>query len=269
MKCRFTIDRSWALTVLLCLPSATGFADPIDLTELFDEVDSALTNLDATTAAELREAVRDFRTEMQGEYVVQWTPLSAEELHFVIPSPTLELPEKPPVTTRPLWPAPSPSDWPVGAEVYVRQLKRVFIEQGVPAELIWLAEVESGFEPWARSRAGAAGLFQLMPETAELLGLSLKPHDERFLPVKSARAAARYLNYLYEKFRDWRLTLAAYNAGEGRVRRLLDQSRARRYEEIAGLLPVETRLYVPKVEDTILRREGVALRDLKSPSRRP
>src|SRR5439155_25260698 len=153
-------------------------------------------------------------------------------------------------------------DWPVGATVYVSQLKPVFIEEGVPAELVWLAEVESGFVPWARSPSGAAGLFQLMPDTAELLGLSLKPSDDRFVPDRSARAAARYLKYLHEKFHDWRLTLAAYNAGEGRVRRLLEQYRTRSYDAIALRLPWETQTYVPKVETTILRHEGVALGDL-------
>jgi membrane-bound lytic murein transglycosylase D len=201
----------------------------------------------------------------------------ADELQIAIAPPGLELQPRPAPTS-----SPSPDlerrAWrdhlkgeglPVGARLYVQQLKPVFVEEGVPAELVWLAEVESGFEPRARSPVGAAGLFQLMPDTAELLGLSLRPRDDRLVPVKSARAAAQYLRYLHLKFGDWRLAFAAYNAGEGRVRRLLTQHRARSYDEIAVHLPAETQMYVPKVEATILRREEVALNDLKSPAINP
>ena len=139
----------------------------------------------------------------------------------------------------------------------------MFREEGVPPELVWLAEVESGFDPRARSPIGAAGLFQLMPDTAEIMGLNLSPRDERFDPEKSARSSARYLKYLYSKFGDWRLTVAAYNAGEGTVRRLLEKRGAHSYDAIAEDLPAETQMYVPKVEAVIQRREGVSLADLK------
>jgi membrane-bound lytic murein transglycosylase D len=66
-------------------------------------------------------------------------------------------------------------------------------------------------------------------------------------------------------FKDWRLAVAAYNCGEGRVRRLLDQHKARTFDEIATYLPAETQMYVPKVEATLLRREGVKLSQLPAP----
>jgi membrane-bound lytic murein transglycosylase D len=249
--------------------------------------------------ARIQELGRELQTEFQGEYVLSLAPVretadavlpvleknrdthlaallragvqalgTGNVLRVEIPAPTFELPRPLPVPDlclpRPIWPArPRSANWPAGAQPYVRQLKPVFAQEGVPAELVWLAEVESGFQPQARSRAGAAGLFQLMPETAELLGLSLRPTDDRYVPMKSARAAAQYLKYLYEKFSDWSLALAAYNAGEGRVRRLLDQSRSQTYEAIAGRLPAETQLYVSKVEATLLRREGLALGELR------
>ena len=129
----------------------------------------------------------------------------------------------------------------------------------------FLTEVESSFDPKALSPAGAAGLFQLMPLTACGLGLSAAPQDERFQPEKSARVAARHLRHLRGHFGDWRLALAAYNAGETRVDNLLKRNAARTYEAIAPRLPAETQLYVPKVEATLRKREGRTLADLKMP----
>ena len=100
-------------------------------------------------------------------------------------------------------------------------LKPVFADEQAPSELVWIAEVESSFDPQARSPAGAAGLFQLMPATARRFGLKTWPLDQRLNPEKSARAAAKYLDYLHGRFKDWRLALAAYNAGEGTVQKLL------------------------------------------------
>lgn len=154
---------------------------------------------------------------------------------------------------------------PKSAPTYVAQLKPVFAAQQVPGELVWLAEVESSFDPTARSPAGAVGLFQLMPATAKRMGLSLKPDDERLEAEPSARAASKYLHYLHGKFKDWRLALAAYNAGEGRVQELLKRHKARTFDAIAPHLPAETQMYVPKVEAVLHEREGVALAQLKVP----
>jgi len=154
---------------------------------------------------------------------------------------------------------------PTGAKTYVPQLKPIFLAAGIPAELVWLAEVESSFNPEARSPVGAAGLFQLTPATAKSLGLSLSPKDERLNPERSAQAAAKYLRYLYGRFADWRLAFAAYNAGETRVANLLAQNNTRAYYGIAPKLPAETQLYVPKIEATLKKREGRALTDLRLP----
>jgi membrane-bound lytic murein transglycosylase D len=157
-------------------------------------------------------------------------------------------------------------DWPKCATELVPKLKPIFAAELVPEQLVWVAEVESSFNPEARSPVGAAGLFQLMPETAESLGLHRWPSDQRYQPLPSAQAAARYLKRLHAQFGDWRLALAAYNGGEGRVRGLLQRnSGPRSFEAIATRLPAETQMFVPKVEATILRREGVSLADLKTP----
>jgi membrane-bound lytic murein transglycosylase D len=133
----------------------------------------------------------------------------------------------------------------------VPRVQPIFRDQGVPVSIVWLAEVESTFDPDARSPVGALGLFQLMPATAQRFGLNLRPVDERRQPEKNARAAARYLGQLYRNFESWPLALAAYNAGEGRVRRTMRERSATTFDEIAGHLPAETRLYVPKVLATI------------------
>jgi membrane-bound lytic murein transglycosylase D len=148
---------------------------------------------------------------------------------------------------------------PAGAEGYVARLQPVFAAGGVPRELVWLAEVESGFNPTARSPAGACGLFQLMPATARELGLRTMLPDQRTDPDKSAEAAARMLKGLHKKFGDWPLALAAYNAGPGRVQRTLDKQKATTFAEIASALPVETRMYVPKVLAVLKVRAGVSL----------
>ena len=145
---------------------------------------------------------------------------------------------------------------PARADEFLPEIKAVFTGEGLPAELAWLAETESTFNPSAVSPAGARGLFQLMPVTAKAQGLSLLPFDERTNPEKSARAAATLLRRLHRMFDSWPLALAAYNAGEGRVRRILKAQDATTFAQIADALPSETRLYVPKVLATLAVREG-------------
>jgi membrane-bound lytic murein transglycosylase D len=151
---------------------------------------------------------------------------------------------------------------PSEAQGKLLRLQAVFEEVQVPRELAWLAEVESAFDPLARNRAGAVGLYQLMPETARSLGLRVKPIDQRLIPEENARAAARYLRHLYRRFGDWPLVLAAYHAGETRVDRLLAATQANTFEQIASLLPRETRAYVPKMDSVLRRREQRSLGDL-------
>jgi membrane-bound lytic murein transglycosylase D len=157
---------------------------------------------------------------------------------------------------------------PARAAALVPGLKSIFMAEGVPPELVWLAEVESSFNPEAKSPVGALGLFQFMPASAERFGMRLTPRDERLDPDKSARAAAQYLRFLHGRFGSWSLALAAYNAGEGRVGRTLRAQQASTFEEIAAALPNETRMYVPKVAATVELREGVRLNDLPPPRAR-
>lgn len=154
---------------------------------------------------------------------------------------------------------------PPRADELLPVLRAAFAAEGVPEALVWLAETESSFNPRARSPVGARGLFQLMPETAKALGLSLLPFDQRIQPQASARAAAAYLKKLYTRFGDWPLALAAYNGGEGRVSRTLKARGATDFAAIAEHLPAETRLYVPKVLATVRVRAGVGPGELAAP----
>ena len=133
---------------------------------------------------------------------------------------------------------------------YQNKLARILVEEQVPIELLAVALVESGFNPLALSPKGARGIWQLMPATAARYGLTVQPlNDHRTHPEHSTRAAARYLRDLYQQFGDWKLALAAYNWGEGKVQRVINKTGLRDFDEIArrGLLPLETRNYVPAV----------------------
>jgi soluble lytic murein transglycosylase-like protein len=133
---------------------------------------------------------------------------------------------------------------------YRDSLARILIEEKLPVDVLSVALVESGFNPLAISPKGARGIWQLMPDTAMRYGLTVAPgNDQRTHPERATRAAARYLQDLYRMFGDWELALAAYNAGEGRVRRAIERAGAHDFNELARrkLLPLETRNYVPAV----------------------
>jgi membrane-bound lytic murein transglycosylase D len=131
---------------------------------------------------------------------------------------------------------------------YIPMIQDLFQAEGLPPDLAYLAIVESNLNPLALSPKRAAGLWQFMPETAEHFGLRVEPwYDERLDPVLSTRAAARLLAYLHDRYGNWELALAAYNAGESRVNRALRHSRSSGNEDDFWNLPlpVQTRRYVP------------------------
>lgn len=115
----------------------------------------------------------------------------------------------------------------------------------LPTLLVLLPMLESSFDPNAVSHANAAGLWQLIPATAQRFGLQVSPqHDQRFDSKASTDAAIQYLRFLYHKFDDLALTIAAYNAGEGRVARAIKRAGSADFSALT--LPDETTQYVSR-----------------------
>jgi membrane-bound lytic murein transglycosylase D len=134
---------------------------------------------------------------------------------------------------------------------YREMAERIFKQEGVPTDLIWLAQVESGWNPYAYSSAAAKGIWQFIPSTGVRFGLAQNYWvDERSSPEKSTRAAARYLKWLSNRYRgDWTLALAAYNTGEGNIDSAIARSGSRDFWRIhrGGHIAQETRNYVPAI----------------------
>lgn len=146
--------------------------------------------------------------------------------------------------------------WMERAEEYLPEAKRYFRSRGLPTELAYLPFIESGYNPLAKSHAGAAGTWQFIRSTGRNHGLACDKYtDERLDVFKATKAAADYLTTLHEMFGDWTLALAAYNAGEGRVGRLVRSTGAKNFFELAAVnetmsrdarLREETMHYVPR-----------------------
>jgi membrane-bound lytic murein transglycosylase D len=131
---------------------------------------------------------------------------------------------------------------------YKEMILRIFREEGVPQDLIYLAQAESGFKPLALSRARARGMWQFMASRGVGYGLRRSWWvDDRQDPEKATRAAARHLHDLYKQFGDWYLAMAAYNSGPGNVQQAVRRTGYADFWELykRNVLPAETKNYVP------------------------
>lgn len=129
-------------------------------------------------------------------------------------------------------------------------LEKVLIEENVPTDLVYLAMIESGFKTRVKSPAAAAGMWQFMAGTAAEMGLRIDEYvDERFDPIKSAHAAAKYLKKQFARYNVWQLAMAAYNGGPGTVNVAIDRYNTTDYFKLVeyGAMYDETRRYVPRI----------------------
>jgi len=133
------------------------------------------------------------------------------------------------------------------ANYYFPIFEEALDKYDIPIEIKYLAVVESALKPTAKSSAGAKGLWQFMYHTGKEYGLHVNSYiDERTDPLKATEAACQYLKHLHDRFDDWDLALAAYNAGPGNVSKAIRRSGGlRNYWNIRQYLPSETRGYVP------------------------
>ncbi len=134
------------------------------------------------------------------------------------------------------------------SQYYFPLIEEELLKEGLPVELRALPIIESALSPTAFSHAGAAGLWQFMPFTGKSYGLEVNSLvDERRDPIRSTRAACRYLKDLYSIYKEWSLAIAAYNCGPGNVNKALARAGAdcRSFWDIYDYLPRETRGYVP------------------------
>ncbi|MBO5980010.1 MAG: transglycosylase SLT domain-containing protein [Bacteroidales bacterium] len=133
------------------------------------------------------------------------------------------------------------------SEYYMPIFQEIFSQYDMPEELRAMAVIESAMNPLAVSRVGAKGMWQFMYSTAKVYGLHIDSFvDERLDPIKSAHAAAQYLQDAYEIFGDWNLAIASYNCGAGNVNKAIRRSGGKRgFWDIWPYLPRETRGYVP------------------------
>ena len=132
---------------------------------------------------------------------------------------------------------------------YIPVMREIFREKSLPEDLVYVAMIESGFNPYAVSWARAVGPWQFMPHTGKLYGLRIDWWvDERKDPIKSTYAAAEHLKDLHNLFGSWPLALASYNAGAGKVQRAVLRTRSEDFWDLKASRYIrrETKNYIPK-----------------------
>lgn len=140
---------------------------------------------------------------------------------------------------------------------YFDMMDDILTQNGIPKQLKYLAVIESNLKANAVSWAGAVGPWQFMPETAKGMGLQVNSfRDERTDYLKSTRAASKYLNYLFDTYKDWLLVVAAYNCGPGRVNSAIARAGSNNFWSLQYHLPTETRNHVKKFIATHYIMEG-------------
>ena len=137
---------------------------------------------------------------------------------------------------------------------FTQMARKIFREEGVPEDIVWLGQVESTWRPTVKSWAAASGLWQFIPGTGARYGLRQTAYiDERNGFEKATRASAQYLRWLYNRFGNWELAMAAYNTGEGNIDRAISRAGGvRDFWAIYPYIAQETRNYVPNILAVII-----------------
>ncbi|MBC7911823.1 MAG: transglycosylase SLT domain-containing protein [Pyrinomonadaceae bacterium] len=137
---------------------------------------------------------------------------------------------------------------------FMKMARKIFREEGVPEDIVWLGQVESSWRPRAQSWAAASGLWQFIPGTGSRFGLRQTAWvDERNGYEKATRASAKYLKFLANRYNgNWELAMAAYNTGEGNIDRAISRAGSSNFWVIYPYIAQETRNYVPNILATIL-----------------
>jgi membrane-bound lytic murein transglycosylase D len=136
---------------------------------------------------------------------------------------------------------------------FMQMARKIFRDEGVPEDIIYLGQIESAWRPTVRSQAAASGLWQFIPGTGQTYGLRQTAWvDERNGFEKATRASARYLKDLYNHFGDWELAMAAYNTGQGNIDRAIARAGSRSFWKIYPYVARETSNYVPNILAAIL-----------------
>ena len=138
------------------------------------------------------------------------------------------------------------------AYIYIPEVKKILSQYNIPPEFLYLAMAESNFSNRAYSKKRAAGLWQFMPRTAKGFGLKIDEYvDERRDPIKSTKAAAKYLSHLHKRFGKWYLAAIAYNCGGGRLNKAIKKAGSDDLNTLLSprkrYLPRESRLYIRKI----------------------
>lgn len=155
-------------------------------------------------------------------------------------------------------------------EVFFPLFEKALSEHNMPEDVKFLAVIESGLNPKAKSRVGAMGLWQFMPYTGREYKLNVSPYvDDRMDPEMSTEAAMKYLKALHKRYNDWELAMAAYNCGPGNVNKAIRRSGGKRkFWEIYKYLPRETRSYIPQFQAImyVMRHAGYHNFHLEEPT---
>ncbi|HRO84752.1 MAG TPA: lytic transglycosylase domain-containing protein [Niabella sp.] len=245
------INKSILPIIILLLFSTSAFAqlDPVKYEDaLTDKPETPLTKTEIAVKADPKQSFKSLFEEAAASKTKSFKDVNTEHLNPMAASFVDDYMKRHSKTLNSLK---------IWAKPYFDMMDDVLSENGIPKQLKYLAVIESHLKASAVSWAGAVGPWQFMPETGRRMGLQVnKFNDERRDYLKSTYAASKYLNHLYDQYRDWLLVVAAYNCGPGRVNSAITRSGSKNFWDLQYYLPAESRMHVKKFIATHYIMEG-------------